>query len=96
MDIGIDLGTTFSVVAVKGRAKFVEGYPEGRYLEGFDVTIIPTPFGDESVASVFWASEGDPRDVLIGLEAKQKAQEGESPIMFSKRSIGTNDELRTG
>lgn len=118
MDIGIDLGTTFSVIAIKGRPQFVDGYPEGMYLEECDVTIIPTPLGESTIPSVMWLSpefceevaeyckvggeRKNPADlyhpeepnvgekVLVGAEAKQLAAEGQRPIMFSKRSIGTN------
>ncbi len=94
IDIGVDLGTTFSVIAVKGRVQFVDGYPEGLYLEECDVTIIPTPFGEHTVPSVFWQDPENTEHVLVGSEAKDKAKEGECPIMFSKRSIGTNEPLR--
>lgn len=93
MDIGIDLGTTFSVLAVKGKVDMVDGYPEGRYLDQFDVTIIPSPDGDVSFPSVVWIDPDDPDNILIGYEAKQKAEEGEAPLMFSKRAIGTTTEL---
>lgn len=93
MDIGIDLGTTFSVVAVKGRHELARDYPPPKYLEECDVTIIPTPQGDFTFPSVLWADPEDPNNVLVGIEAKQKAEDGFSPIMFSKRSIGTDEKL---
>jgi molecular chaperone DnaK (HSP70) len=93
MDIGIDLGTTFSVLAVKGKVDMVDGYPEGRYLDQFDVTIIPSPDGDLSLPSVVWIDPDDPENVLIGYDAKQKAEDGDAPLMFSKRAIGTASEL---
>ena len=94
MDIGIDLGTTFSVIAIKGQAELSPYYPPGMYLEECDVTIIPTPEGDRTFPSIFWMAPDDPEQVLIGFEAKQKAEEGDSPIMFSKRSIGTDEPLK--
>ena len=115
MDIGIDLGTTFSVIAVKGRVQLVDGYPEGLYLDECDVTIIPTPLGESTIPSVLWLSPEfcqaaagmeNPADlyhpeepnvdekVLVGTAAKQLAAEGERPVMFSKRSIGTNVPLK--
>lgn len=94
MDIGIDLGTTHSVIAVKGKVGFTPGYPDGWYLQECDVTIIPSPEGDKTFPSILWADPGNPDEVLIGYEAKQKAEEGESPIMFSKRAIGTDQVLK--
>ena len=94
MDIGIDLGTTFSVIAVKGQVKFVDGYPEGMYLKECDVTIIPNEFGELTIPSVFWCDGERGENILIGSEAKQMIQEGECPIMFSKRSIGTDQPLK--
>ena len=52
MDIGIDLGTTFSVLAVNGNVKLAPGYPVPVYLEECDVTVIPTPYGEQSFPSV--------------------------------------------
>ena len=94
MDIGIDLGTTFSVIAVKGQVQLVDGYPEGMYLQECDVTIIPTHLGEMTVPSVLWIDPQNPTCVLVGNEAKQKAKDGECPIMFSKRCIGTDQQLR--
>ncbi len=94
MDIGIDLGTTFSVIAVKGKMQLTEGYPPPLYLPECDVTIIPTPEGDYTFPSVFWVDLDDPEFPVIGIEAVQKAEEGLSPIMFSKRSIGTDEALK--
>jgi len=106
MDIGIDLGTTYSVMAVKGRVEMAPGYPPGKYLgdddgEGMmDVTILPEPSGNYIIPSVFWW-EPDPEHpddhtkgtYLFGWEAKQLAEQGKSPIMFSKRSMGTDEKL---
>jgi len=122
MDIGIDLGTTFSVLAVPGQVELSPGYPEGEYLAECDVTIIPTPEGDKTFPSVL-ALEADnlvnpPKAIVIGveedsellqkgdnkgsahfivgMEAKQAAERGESPIMWSKRKIGTTELLPLG
>ena len=94
MDIGIDLGTTFCVMGVKGKIELAEGYPPGEYIPEFDVTLIPSPTGETEIPSVVWASPDDPDEVLVGLDAKMKADEGESPIMFAKRAIGTEERLR--
>src|SRR5215831_5001154 len=96
MDIGIDLGTTFSVIAVKGKVQLADGHPAGQYLEQCDVTVIPTPWGEMTVPSVLWVDPENAAEVLIGSGAKQKAESGESPIMFSKRNIGTTKPLKIG
>jgi len=94
MNIGIDLGTTFSVIAVKGQVNLRDGYPPPDYLPECDTTIIPTPDGDRTFPSVFWVDPDNPNNIVIGTEAKQKAEDGHSPIMFSKRSIGTDEPLK--
>ncbi|MCA9179146.1 MAG: Hsp70 family protein [Planctomycetales bacterium] len=92
MDIGIDLGTTYSVIAVRGEVTLKEDYGQGVYLEELDVTIIPTPDGDATFPSVVWI-DPDTGEPLVGQEAKQKAEEGEAPFAFTKRSIGTEKPL---
>jgi len=54
MDIGIDLGTTFSVVAVDGRVDLAADYPGGPgvYLDDCDVTVIPSLRGETTFPSV--------------------------------------------
>jgi len=94
MDIGIDLGTTYSVLAVKGQVELTAGYPPPRYLPECDVTIIPAPDGNDTFPSVFWSDPDNPDDILIGAEAKQKGDDGEGVIMFSKRAIGTDKLLQ--
>jgi len=93
-DIGIDLGTTYSVLAVKGEVELVDGYPPGIFLPECQVTIIPTAEGDATFPSAFWMDPDDPSQVLVGMDARRKAQEGETPVVFSKRSIGTTEILR--
>jgi actin-like ATPase involved in cell morphogenesis len=99
MDIGIDLGTTFSVIAVKGKLEMAPGYPPAEYLEEMDVTILPSANGNPTFPSVFWwqpadPEQGTPEQYVFGDAAKQLAEEGKAPIMFSKRSIGTNELLK--
>jgi molecular chaperone DnaK (HSP70) len=94
MDIGIDLGTTHSVLSVKGNVDLVAGYPEGEYIEKCGVTIIPSPEGDATFPSVLAADPDVPGGFLFGYDALATAQDGISPIMFSKRSIGTDQKLK--
>lgn len=96
MDIGIDLGTTFSAIAVKGEVQLTPGYPAGIYLSECDVTVIPTPEGDLTFPSVLWVDPEDPEHILVGADARQKARDGDCPVMWSKRSIGTDQELPAG
>ncbi len=93
MDIGIDLGTTFSAIAVKGKIELAPGFSGSEYLEQMDVTILPTETGNLTIPSVFWWHPDEPDRYLFGDEAKQMAEEGKSPIMFSKRSIGMKETL---
>ncbi|MGE4088368.1 MAG: Hsp70 family protein [Immundisolibacter sp.] len=91
MIIGIDLGTTHSAIAVQGQATLTPGF-DGTYLP-CDVTAIPTPYGERTVPSVLWVDPDDATKVLVGIDAVQKAEDGVSPIMFSKRSIGSDELL---
>jgi molecular chaperone DnaK (HSP70) len=93
MDIGIDLGTTFSVVAVNGRVQLAPSYPQGIYLESCDVTIIPTPEGEPTFPSAIWEDPDNPGQFLVGYEALLKADQGDAPILFSKRKIGTAEPI---
>ncbi len=96
MDIGIDLGTTFSVIAVNGRKNLALEYPPGIYLEECDVTVIPTPFGEQTFPSVIWEDPQNPGDFLYGTEAIQKSEEGWAPAIFTKRKIGTMEPIPLG
>lgn len=93
MDIGIDLGTTFSVIAVKGNITLKANYT-GTYLPECDVTIISTPEGNPTYPSALWWEPSEPDTFVVGMEAKQKAADGYRPILFSKRAIGTAVKLR--
>ena len=54
MDVGIDLGTTFSVIAVDGKVELSPNYPggQGLYLEDCQVTVVPSPQGEITFPSV--------------------------------------------
>jgi len=93
VDIGIDLGTTFSVIAVNGQMSLADGYPPPIYLDDCDVTIIPTPYGEPTFPSVLIDDPGEPGGFLFGSDALQKSEEGFSPVMFSKRKIGTGEAI---
>ncbi|GAA1298301.1 Hsp70 family protein [Saccharothrix xinjiangensis] len=90
MIIGIDLGTTFSVLAVKGRVDLVDGYPPPTYLEALDVTIIPDPYGNDVIPSAVWEDPDNPGSLVVGTDARDRAAEGQAPILASKRTMGTN------
>jgi molecular chaperone DnaK (HSP70) len=94
-DIGIDLGTTFSVIAVAGKVSLAEEYPggEGIYLEECDVTVIPSPYGEATFPSALIQDPDNPAEFLFGIDALQKGEEGFAPVMFSKRKIGTREDI---
>ncbi|MDR1118366.1 MAG: Hsp70 family protein [Bifidobacteriaceae bacterium] len=77
--VGIDLGTTFSAVAVQ-RA---DGKPE----------ILPNREFEETTPSVvFFPPEGDEDLIMVGVEAKnQVAVAGEDVAQFVKRAMGSRD-----
>lgn len=88
MIIGIDLGTTYSVVAVQGKYELADGYAALRYIDSCNVTVIPDSYGNLLIPSVLW-KHPDTGEVVVGAEAKMMASEGEDPVMFSKRNMGT-------
>ena len=49
--VGIDLGTTFSAIAVNGKVELALGYPEPHYIEECDVSIIPDNYGNYIIPS---------------------------------------------
>lgn len=96
MIIGIDLGTTFSVLAVRGKVSLADGYPAASYIEELDVSIIPDPDGNEVIPSAVWEDPGNPGELVVGTRARNRAGDGQAPILFSKRNIGTDVVHRLG
>ncbi|HYH67187.1 MAG TPA: Hsp70 family protein, partial [Urbifossiella sp.] len=95
MDIGIDLGTTFSVLAVNGKVALAADYPPGLYLGECDVTVIPTPYGEPTFASVMMFDPDDLGRPLFAADAVLRAEEGHALVAFSKRKIGTQELIPT-
>lgn len=93
MDIGIDLGTTFSVIAVNGKVDLASNYPPGTYLQDCDVTIIPSPLGDLTFPSVIIEDPDQPGVFQFGVDALMRIGEGLAPVMFSKRKMGTRETI---
>lgn len=95
MDIGIDLGTTFSVIAVNGKVDLMPDYPGGPgvYLADCDVTVVPSLRGENTFPSVMIPDPDNPANWLFGSDALQKEEEGYAPVLFSKRKIGTLEEI---
>ncbi len=92
-DIGIDLGTTFSVIAANGDLQLAEDYPPGIYLEECNVTIIPTPYGERAFPSVIADDPDRPSSLIFGTDALQSLEDSNDSIMFFKRKIGTSEEI---
>lgn len=93
VDIGIDLGTTFSVLAVAGCVELTKEYGAGIYLDHCDVTIIPTPYGEPTFPSVMVSNPVDQGSFLFGSDALRSIEDGSVPVMFSKRKIGTMETM---
>ena len=93
MNIGIDFGTSFSCIAVKGQVELAPGYGGGYYLENLDVTILPSATGNDMIPSAMWWHPDEPDRYVFGDEAKQMAEEGKSPILHFKRWLGTTEKL---
>lgn len=96
MTIGIDLGNIYSAIAVNGRVKVTNGYPEPHYLEQCDVSIIPDTFGHYVIPSMLCEDPEQAGKLLVGTPALAAADEGRSAIIFSKRNISTSALHRLG
>src|SRR5690349_10406952 len=96
MNIGIDLGTTFSTICVTGKVDLNPDYGEDIYINDCDITVIPSPFGEQTFPSVAIEDPENPGQLLFGQEAVGVTDAEHAPIMFSKRLMGTNEILQTG
>ena len=93
MDIGIDLGTTFSVIAVDGHVELDPEYGEAIYLEQCEVSIIPSPFGEPTFPSVA-ALGSDPDEDLYGSEAPDVARDGADLPAEVRQAVAREGALR--
>jgi len=96
MIIGIDLGTTNSAIAVYGNIKVKGNYPAAMYLKEYNVSLIPSPLGEFEIPSAFWCDPNNPEKLVFGSEAMNMVYRGQTPILFSKRCIGTTQLLKIG
>ena len=84
--VGIDLGTTNSVVAVPGQ------YPDHGIVFG-NVTVLWDEFKRLTHASAVCKVESD---LVIGDDAKELASEGYTPVRFVKKYMGTKESFKVG
>jgi len=84
--VGIDLGTTNSVIAVVGQ------YPDRGVVFG-PVTVLWDDFERRTHASAVCRVDGE---LIVGEDAKSLATEGYTPVRFVKKYMGTNAAFRVG
>lgn len=90
--VGIDLGTTNSVVAVVGEYED-KGVVYGRGLQ--KVTVLEDDFGRFIQASAV-CYDKEAAELVVGDDAKDMAIRGYSPVRFVKKYMGTQEVFRVG
>src|SRR4051812_13842807 len=84
--VGIDLGTTNSVVAVPGQ------YENKGEVCGL-VTVLGDEYDRQTQASAVCMVDGQ---LEVGDDAKARAAEGHTPVRFVKKFMGTQERFRVG
>lgn len=90
--VGIDLGTTNSVVAVVGEYED-KGMVYGRGKQ--KVTVLEDDFGRFIQASAV-CHDDDAGELVVGDDAKEMAIRGYTPVRFVKKYMGTEEAFRIG
>jgi molecular chaperone DnaK (HSP70) len=89
VDIGIDFGTKCSAIATAGQVALASGCFGSQSLHEIDVTILPSPEGALGIPSTLWWPPEEAAHDVSGAEAKFSYDEGNAPILFFKRYLGT-------